>query len=209
MNPQAKAWATEFGDAYHLRNEDPDPEKLARFFTWTLQAVAGGVRSVTEFGAGDGRNLLAIASSGTMSRLDWLNGVEVNPSAFARLQAGVTPGAHVCGSILEPGRVFPSADLVVTKGLLIHLAPRDLDQALDVLEAAARKYVLLCEYYAPQPESVPYHGFSDRCWRNDYAGIFRARHPDFALTDYGFVYRRDADYSEDDVTWFLLRRRSL
>lgn len=31
--------------------------------------------------------------------------------------------------------------------------------------------------------------------------------PDCQLVDYGFVYHRDNNFSQDDITWFLLEKR--
>ena len=31
------------------------------------------------------------------------------------------------------------------------------------------------------------------------------RFPDLYLVDYGFVYHRDNNFKQDDITWFLLK----
>jgi spore coat polysaccharide biosynthesis protein SpsF len=33
-----------------------------------------------------------------------------------------------------------------------------------------------------------------------------ARHPGLRLLDYGFRYRHDPNWPQDDITWFLLER---
>jgi hypothetical protein len=32
------------------------------------------------------------------------------------------------------------------------------------------------------------------------------KYPDLQLVDYGFVYHGDANFPQDDVTWFLLEK---
>jgi spore coat polysaccharide biosynthesis protein SpsF len=34
------------------------------------------------------------------------------------------------------------------------------------------------------------------------------RHPSMQLVDYGFAYRRDPNFPQDDITWFLMEKRS-
>ena len=33
-----------------------------------------------------------------------------------------------------------------------------------------------------------------------------ARYPEMKLLDYGFIYRRDRDFPQDDMTWFLMEK---
>jgi spore coat polysaccharide biosynthesis protein SpsF len=99
------------------------------------------------------------------------------------------------------------ADLALIKGVLIHLNPDSLPAAYDALAAASRRHVMICEYYNPVPVAIPYRGHEDRLFKRDFCGEFMDRHPDFALADYGFVYRRDPAFPLDDVTWFLLTRK--
>jgi pseudaminic acid biosynthesis-associated methylase len=110
-------------------------------------------------------------------------------------------------SILEyqPGRMF---DLVLIKGVLIHLKPEVLPQVYDTLFAASARYVLLAEYYNPSPIALPYRGHSDRLFKRDFAGELMDRCPRLKLVDYGFAYRRDPNFPHDDLTWFLLEKTS-
>ena len=42
-------------------------------------------------------------------------------------------------------------DLVVIKGVLIHMNPEYLPQIYEVLYRATGRYLLVCEYYNPSP----------------------------------------------------------
>ena len=33
------------------------------------------------------------------------------------------------------------------------------------------------------------------------------RYPQMRLVDYGFVYRRDPNFPQDDITWFLMEKQ--
>ncbi|QVL50178.1 MAG: hypothetical protein KFB96_06875 [Thiocapsa sp.] len=43
-------------------------------------------------------------------------------------------------------------------------------------------------------------------FKRDFAGEMLDRYPDLELIDYGFIYRRDPVFPQDDMTWFLLQR---
>jgi len=43
-------------------------------------------------------------------------------------------------------------------------------------------------------------------FKRDFAGEMLDRYPALKLLDYGFVYRRDPLFPQDDMTWFLLEK---
>lgn len=98
-------------------------------------------------------------------------------------------------------------DLVLIKGVLIHINPDELNKVYAKLAQATGKYLLVAEYYNPQPVAISYRGHSDRLFKRDFAGEILERHSEFSLVDYGFVYRRDPSFPQDDVSWFLLQKR--
>ena len=61
---------------------------------------------------------------------------------------------------------------------------------------------------APFPVALPYRGHQDRLFKRDFAGEMLDRFPDLELTAYGFNYRRDPLFPQDDTTWFLLHKQS-
>jgi spore coat polysaccharide biosynthesis protein SpsF len=97
-------------------------------------------------------------------------------------------------------------DLTLIKGVLIHLNPEVLPQVYDKLFAACGQYLLVAEYYNPAPVAIPYRGHSDRLFKRDFAGEMMDRHPQLKLIDYGFAYRRDPNFPQDDITWFLMEK---
>jgi pseudaminic acid biosynthesis-associated methylase len=75
------------------------------------------------------------------------------------------------------------------------------------LFAASSKYILIGEYYNPSPVSVTYRGHSDRLFKRDFAGEMLDLYPELRLIDYGFCYKRDRSFPQDDITWFLLEKQ--
>lgn len=199
---QESFWAGSFGTDYIERNQGDGllASNLA-FFTKALIA-SRGLRSCVEFGANIGMNLAAIKL--LFPRLD-LHGIEINAAAADRLSEIIPPANVHRASILEwsPPRSY---DLALIKGVLIHINPDALPLAYDKLAAATARYVLIAEYYNPSPVAIPYRGHENRLFKRDFAGEMLERHPQFQLVDYGFAYRRDSNFPQDDITWFLLEK---
>lgn len=199
--PQEAFWAGEFGDAYTERNTGARwiASNLALF--GRILAGTRDIGSVLELGANRGLNLLALHQLLPDARL---TAVEINARAVAELRR--FDWLEVAqASILDYVPAEPS-DLVLVKGVLIHLNPAVLPAVYRLLHAASRRYVLLVEYYNPSPVSIPYRGHADRLFKRDFAGEVLSAHPDLKLKDYGFVYHGDPNFPQDDLTWFLLEK---
>jgi len=200
---QEAFWAGEFGNEYIGRNQG---EALLasnlNFFGKALRS-ARAPADCLEFGANIGMNLRALKLLYPRQRQ---SAIEINAAAAAQLREFLPAGNVHEGSILEfsPGQRF---ELVLVKGVLIHLNPDHLPQVYDALHAATGRYLLVAEYYNPSPVAIPYRGHSDRLFKRDFAGEILDRHADLRLVDYGFAYRRDPDFPQDDITWFLMERQ--
>ena len=82
-----------------------------------------------------------------------------------------------------------------------------LDVVYSKLYAASKRYILVCEYYNPAPVTINYRGHDDRLFKRDFAGELMEKYSDLELVDYGFCYKRDPAFPQDDVTWFLLEKK--
>lgn len=200
---QEAFWAGSFGDEYIGRNQgDALLASNLNFFARSL-ARARDLGSCVEFGANIGMNLRALKLLYPGLRM---RGVEINETAASQLGELIGPANVHCGSILEfePGQ---PADLALIKGVLIHINPEVLPQVYDKLVAATSRWLLVAEYYNPSPVAIPYRNHSDRLFKRDFAGEIMDRHQQMKLVDYGFAYRRDPQFPQDDITWFLMERR--
>ena len=200
---QEAFWAGEFGTEYIQRNQgDALLASNLDFFAKALRATRG-VKTCIEFGANIGMNLKALK---LLHPTQEQHGIEINADAALQL-AQVIPAEHVHQtSILDfqPGQTW---DLVLIKGVLIHINPDELPLVYDKLVAASGRYLLVAEYYNPAPVAIPYRGHIDRLFKRDFAGEIMDRHPQMQLLDYGFAYRRDPNFPQDDITWFLMEKR--
>lgn len=197
---QEAFWAGEFGDAYIGRNAD---ERLlaanVALFSRALSR-AGRPGSCIEFGANIGMNLRALRL--LLPGMEQ-HAIEINAAAVAALKDFLPPQNVHHASILEfaPRRRW---DLVLIKGVLIHIEPASLPLVYERLHQATGRHLLICEYYSPTPVSIPYRGHANRLFKRDFCGEMLDRYGDLRLVDYGFAYRRDPNFPQDDLTWFLL-----
>lgn len=184
-------------DEYHARSPG-DEEANYHFFRRALRN--SGLKydcSILELGCGTGANLRALNRCYSYVKL---TGLDLNQGAIDKAPSYART---VKASVLdwEPDDEW---DLVVTKGLLIHVAPDDLPHAYATTLKAASRLVLICEYFSPQPRMIPYRGQNDRLWARDFAGELIDQHG-LKLVDYGFVSKRD-QHPQDDLTFWLLEK---
>ena len=198
---QERFWAGDFGTEYIERNRSECLQGSCTAFWSRVLSRTRGVSSALELGANIGLNLRSLRT--LLPRAE-LAGVEINPSAAAELR-GWGEAEVFEQSLLDfvPNR---SWDLVFTKGVLIHLNPERLNDAYDVLYRSSARYLVVAEYYNPTPMAVAYRGNEDRLFKRDFAGELMDRFPSLKPVDYGFVWRRDPAFPQDDITWFLLER---
>jgi hypothetical protein len=60
---------------------------------------------------------------------------------------------------------------------------------------ASSRYLLVSEYYSPNPLEVVYRGHSGKLFKRDFAGDLMDMYPDLSLLDYGFIWRRGRSLS--------------
>lgn len=199
---QEEFWAGEFGDQYIDRNKsDQYLASNIHFFSKTLKQ-AGKINSVIEFGANVGMNLKAFQLLFPGINL---NGVEINKEAASELGRLIGSENVYNGSIFDY-QIENQVDLALIKGVLIHINPDLLQDVYAKLYQASSKYILICEYYNPSPVTINYRGHENRLFKRDFAGEIMEKYPDLELVDYGFVYKRDPAFPQDDITWFLLKK---
>jgi spore coat polysaccharide biosynthesis protein SpsF len=200
---QEQFWAGEFGSEYIARNKSE--QLLASNLNFFVKALkqAGKIQSCLEFGANIGMNLRAL---NLLYPETSLSGVEINTDASKILADFIGKQNVYEGSIFDYP-VSSRFDLSLIKGVLIHINPDMLGEVYQKLYEASKKYILVCEYYNPSPVAINYRGHSDKLFKRDFAGEMMEKHPDLVLIDYGFAYRRDPAFPQDDITWFLMEKK--
>lgn len=200
---QEEFWAGDFGTDYINRNAEDKLISSCTVMFGKIFSKCSGVKSVLELGANRGNNLRAIKN--LFSSDVKLSAVEINESAVQELKTikDITPYHSSILDFESPEK----ADLVFTRGVLIHINPEELESVYAKMYEFSNRYICVAEYYNPSPVAIPYRGHMDRLFKRDFAGDLLEKFTDLKLVDYGFVYRRDNNFPQDDVSWFLLEKK--
>lgn len=205
---QEAFWTGSFGDEYVERNNSDQLLASNISLFSTIISRTERLNSVIEFGANVGMNLKAIKN--IIPGIDCA-AVEINHKAVEVMKSDPFLGKNVDAfemSILD-FEVKKKYDLSLVKGVLIHINPEELDNVYKKLYESSKQYICIAEYYNPTPVMVNYRGQSGKLFKRDFAGEFLEKYKDTRLVDYGFVYHRDSNFPQDDITWFLIRKINL
>jgi pseudaminic acid biosynthesis-associated methylase len=199
MTEQLTTWRGEFGTAYTDRNT-ADWRTLAPAF----ERMLGGldIQRALEIGCNRGHNLVALAEGVGIPEVI---GVEPNPYALSLARAA----SPLIGTIGGHAEDLPFTDgwfdVAFTCGVLIHIPPVSLDQALREIHRVSRRFVLAIEYYAERETCIQYRGHGELLWKRNFAEEYRRRFP-------GLRVVRDGYWSEADgfdrSHWWLMEKAS-
>tara|TARA_X000000950_G_C13784154_1_gene606438 strand:+ start:151 stop:765 length:615 start_codon:yes stop_codon:yes gene_type:complete len=199
---QEKFWQGEFGDDYISRNKSANllAANLALFSE--ILKKTGLIKSVLEFGCNVGMNLKSLE---LLSPNIKISGIDINKKAILELKDERPAYNLIEGSILD---FFDTnkVDLTFTKGVLIHINPDKLENVYKNLYEKSKKYICINEYYNPTPVKINYRGHEDKLFKRDFCGEILEKYNDLKLVDYGFGYKNDPIFQQDDMTWFLLEK---
>ncbi|MBF0235789.1 MAG: pseudaminic acid biosynthesis-associated methylase [Desulfamplus sp.] len=201
---QEKLWAGEFGDEYSDRNQGEDyiASNLA-LFSRILQRTRK-IETLLELGANIGMNMMALRQLLPKCKL---HAVEINQYAVEKLKSA--GDITVFNQSLLDFTAPVLCDFVFTRGVLFHINPEQLPKAYAALYNSSKKYICVAEYYNISPVSIPYRGKEDQLFKRDFAGEMLELYPDLQLLDYGFIYHKDPQFAQVDLTWFLMEKNGI
>ena len=202
VTEQEEFWAGDFGNDYVDRNKSNEltAGSIALFNNVLKNTI--GINSVIEFGANIGINIKAFRQLLPNAEL---SAIEINEKAVEELNK-IEKVKTYYKSIFDFETDY-KRDFVFTRGVLIHLNPSMISNVYDLMYNTSKKYICIAEYYNPSPVEIQYRGNSGKLFKRDFAGEIMDKYPDLKLVDYGFVYHRDNNFPQDDITWFLLEKQ--
>jgi pseudaminic acid biosynthesis-associated methylase len=172
--PQLALWRSEFGRAYTDRNDHERPDRVE---AWRRLLAGIAPRRALEVGCNVGWNLMYLDRLGVGE----LYGIEPQLDAVHRARVR-RPDLHVlAGTAFELPLRDRSCDLVFTSGVLIHVSPATLGDALDEIYRVSRRWIAAIEYDAAVEQEVVYRGHAGALWKRDHGAAWIARHPDLRL----------------------------
>ena len=199
---QESFWAGKFGTDYIDRNNGEDILASNLIFFSKALKQTKKITSCIELGANIGMNLKALKLLYPGLNID---AVEINQQACLELEK-VVGKTHTFNKSIFDFNSKRKYDFVLIKGVLIHINPDRLSNVYKKLYQLSNRYILIAEYYNPSPVTISYRGHNDRLFKRDFAGEFLNKFPNLNLVDYGFIYHRDENFPQDDITWFLIEK---
>ena len=204
ISEQEDFWKGEFGSEYINRNSSEFINASnINLFSEIFNNLTSRPKSVFELGANIGNNLRAIKQICPECKT---LGVEINPKAFEILEKSNYCDISILDTIFNIDESKFKAEITLSKGVLIHINPDYLPKVYEKLYKCSNKYILIIEYYNPSPVEVNYRGHTNKLFKRDFAGEIMAKYKNLSLIKYGFKYKNDSLFPQDDLTWFLLSK---
>lgn len=207
---QARVWQGDFGRAYTDRNtlEMAELDALwSRNYGVSRSAIneiflEGIPKSATflEVGCNVGNQLLLLQAQGYTQ----LTGIDLQSYALASARSRLKDVGLEQGSALALPFEDGAFDVVLTSGVLIHIAPDDLPQAMKEIHRCARHYIWGAEYFSSELTAVNYRGNAGLLWKMNYAKQYLELFDDLELAK-----EQRLQYLENDNvdTVFLLKKK--
>ena len=210
ITKQMGKWGGEFGSAYTDRFALEIDELQAWYqkhlgITRTelnLEIIGDLNRSIRilEVGSNIGNQLLCLKLIGFQS----LYGIDIQRQAVELSKSRAKEIDIIQGSAFDIPFKDSFFDLVFTSGVLIHIAPQDIKEALKEIYRCTKKYIWGYEYYADSYMEVSYRGNRELLWKTNFAKLYLDTFSDLKL-----VKEKKVKYLENDNidAMFLLEKR--
>jgi pseudaminic acid biosynthesis-associated methylase len=167
---QLALWRSEFGRSYTDRNDREKPERVD---SW--RRVIEGISPVRalEVGCNVGWNLEYLRRLGVPE----LYGIEPQPYAVERARWRGPAFGVLQGTAFDLPFKDGYFDLAFTSGVLIHIAPESIGNALDEIYRVSRRWIVAIEYDAPTEQEIKYRGHEAALWKRDHGVLWQSRYP--------------------------------
>jgi pseudaminic acid biosynthesis-associated methylase len=168
--PQLALWRSEFGRAYTDRNDREKPERVD---AWRRLLDGIAPERTLEIGCNVGWNLEYLARLG----LTALYGIEPQTDAVTRARARRPEFAVLQGTAFDLPFRDRYFDLAFTSGVLIHISPDTVGNALDEIYRVSRRWIVAIEYDGAAEQEIEYRGHAGALWKRDHGALWQTRYP--------------------------------
>jgi len=185
---QEEKWTGEFGYNYRLRNfstiKEEDEAYIKRYGVSRtelnkefLDKLPRAIK-ILEVGSNIGVQLLFLQKMG----FENLYSIEINRET-SEISKSITKNINVIqGSALDIPFKDNYFDLTFTCGVLIHIAPANIKEAMKEIHRCSKRYIWGFEHYCPDGyiETI-YRGNKNMLWKTDFAKLYFDTFPDLKL----------------------------
>ncbi len=210
ITKQMNVWSSAFGKEYTDRNalSFEEMEAMYKGFYGVIrtelnQRFLGGIdRSarILEVGSNIGNQLLCLQKMGFCN----LYGIELQSYAVELSKSRTCNINIIEGSAFDIPYKDGYFDLVFTSGVLIHVQPSDIDEAMREIHRCSREYIWGLEYYATEYTEKNYRGNEDLLWKANFLKLYLELFSDLVI-----VKEERLQYLDNDNvdSMFLLRKK--
>ena len=199
---QLEIWEADFGREYTERNPTSAAEMDA-----TLEAYYGGVKKseifrkflgadrfpngkVLEVGCNVGAQLAILQAVNPNLEL---HGIEPQSYALERAREAHSNIDFRQGTAYALPFEDNSFDVVMTNGVLIHIAPEDLPDALAEIHRTSKRYIFGHEYFSEEPKEISYKGHAALLWKMNYMQQCLQQFPDLQTVHMEYLHYVDPE----------------
>ena len=171
-------WAGMFGREYTDRNAASydDFEKLYQDnfgisrtnLNQKFLNLIPSVAKILEVGSNVGNQLLCLQKMGFTN----LYGVELQSYAVELSKKRTEQINLIEGSVFDVPFKNSYFDLVFTSGVLIHISPKNLPEALKEIHRVSKTYIWGFEYWSDSHQEVNYRGKNNLLWKGNFAQMY-------------------------------------
>ena len=186
VTKQQNFWQSDFGKNYSSRNTW-DPATMDEIYKETYGVTRTEmnnefiknlpIQNILEVGCNVGDQLRFLQSGG----FENLFGIEIQADAVEKSKQLTTNINIIRASAFDIPFKDSYFDLVFTSGVLIHISPKDIKDAMAEIYRVSKEYIWGFEYFSEQYEEIEYHRQKDYLWRANFPQIFINMYPNLKL----------------------------
>jgi pseudaminic acid biosynthesis-associated methylase len=184
---QEALWTGQFGELYTERNIY-DPQGLDQLYmdffgisrtelNLKFLSKLKSEDNILELGCNVGNQLRLLESMG----FSHLYGIELQAYAVEKAKSLTQNMNIIQASAFEVPLRDAYFNMVFTSGVLIHIAPENLDKIMGEMVRLTKKYIWGFEYYAEELTEISYRGNENAMWKGNYAQLFLEKFPNTKL----------------------------
>jgi len=207
---QMKEWMEDFGKKYTNRNAltlDEMNEMYRKNFGMSREDLNNKFIDemnqsikILEVGSNIGNQLILLQKMGFKN----LYGIEINSYAVELSKQRTKDINIIQGSAFDIPFRDNYFDLIFTSGLLIHIAPPDIEMVIQEIHRCAKEYIWGFEYYSDKYTEIVYRKKKNLLWKANFSKMYLDLFGDLEL-----VKERKLKYLNDNNvdSMFLLRKK--
>jgi len=196
---QEEFWSGDFGKEYSDRNSWTI-EEYDHFYKseWGISRTKMNSEfighlpkdiKILEVGCNIGMQLRLLQQMGYIN----LYGIELQHYAVERAKSLTKNINIIQGSGFDIPFKNGYFDIVVSNGVLIHIAPNDHSKIMSEMIRCSNKYIWGFEYYAAEVTNINYRGNEGFLWKADFSKIFAEKFPEL-----NEIKRENYKYTHND-----------